>query len=89
MTGNALGGDVYWASGLHLYTPLPFRPGKGGFGDFFRSHFFVNAGNVYNIQTGRNLVGKIVSSKHVWYSVIVIIETYHSLLQIPRLSVSF
>lgn len=54
--GNALGGDVYWASGLHLYTPLPFRPGKGGFGDFFRSHFFVNAGNVYNIQTDKPII---------------------------------
>lgn len=51
--GNALGGDTYWAAGLHLYTPLPFRPGKGGFGDFFRTHFFVNAGNVYNIQTDK------------------------------------
>lgn len=57
--GNALGGDVYWASGLHLYTPLPFRPGKGGFGDFFRSHFFVNAGNVYNIQTDKPIMDNL------------------------------
>jgi outer membrane protein insertion porin family len=23
--GNAIGGQMYWAAGLHLYTPLPFR----------------------------------------------------------------
>lgn len=31
---------------MHLFTPLPFRPGKGGFGELFRTHLFVNAGNV-------------------------------------------
>ncbi|VVD04755.1 unnamed protein product [Leptidea sinapis] len=40
----ATGGTIYWASGLHLYTPLPFHPGKGGLGELFRSHLFVNAG---------------------------------------------
>ncbi|XP_048728187.1 sorting and assembly machinery component 50 homolog [Ostrea edulis] len=53
---NALGGETYWAGGLHLYTPLPFRPGKGGFGDFFRSHFFINAGNVYNLQSDKSVL---------------------------------
>ncbi|KAH3857700.1 sorting and assembly machinery component 50 homolog [Dreissena polymorpha] len=48
--GNALGGDVYCMGGLHLYTPLPFRPGSGGFGELFRSHFFVNAGNCGNVE---------------------------------------
>ncbi|CAG9862329.1 unnamed protein product [Phyllotreta striolata] len=48
--GDALGSNVYWAGGLHLFTPLPFRPGKGGFGDLFRTHFFVNTGNVGNIE---------------------------------------
>lgn len=42
----SMGGEVFWASGLHLYTPLPFRPGRGGFGDLFRMHFFANAGNL-------------------------------------------
>lgn len=42
--GQATGGRVYWCSGLHLYTPLPFNPGKGGLGELFRSHVFVNAG---------------------------------------------
>nr|XP_032525596.1 sorting and assembly machinery component 50 homolog [Danaus plexippus plexippus] len=41
---HSLGGTVYWASGVHLYTPLPFQPGKGGLGELFRSHFFINGG---------------------------------------------
>ncbi|KAG7295666.1 hypothetical protein JYU34_021950 [Plutella xylostella] len=41
---QATGGRMYWASGVHLYTPLPFRPGAGGLGDLFRSHLFANAG---------------------------------------------
>lgn len=52
MTGDYLGGEGYWAGGLHLYTPLPFRPGKGGFGDLFRTHFFLNAGNLCNLNYG-------------------------------------
>ncbi|XP_046382393.1 sorting and assembly machinery component 50 homolog B [Ischnura elegans] len=44
--GNSLGGEVFWAGGLHLFSPLPFRPGGGGFGDLFRTHVFVNAGNI-------------------------------------------
>jgi len=52
--GNSLGGTVYWASGLHLYTPLPFRPGKGGLGDLFKSHVFVTAGNVGNYWLSGN-----------------------------------
>ena len=46
--GSALGGSMYWASGLHLYTPLPFRPGRDGYGDLFKTHVFVTAGNVGN-----------------------------------------
>lgn len=44
--GYSVGGAVYWAGGLHLYTPLPFRPGKGGIGDYFRMHAFATAGNL-------------------------------------------
>jgi outer membrane protein insertion porin family len=51
--GCALGANAYWCTGLHLYTPLPFRPGKGGFGDYFRTHFFVNAGNLSTVDFGR------------------------------------
>jgi len=39
---------MYWASGLHMFAPLPFRPGRGGFGDLFKTHMFVTAGNVGN-----------------------------------------
>lgn len=46
--GNSIGGDVYWALALHLYTPLPFRPGRHGFGDLFKLHGFINGGNVSN-----------------------------------------
>lgn len=53
VTGDYLGGEAYWAGGLHLYTPLPFRPGRGGFGDFFRTHFFLNAGNLCNLNYGK------------------------------------
>ena len=48
--GNALGAEAYWLCAAHVYTPLPFRPGKGGFGDLFRTHFFLNAGNLGNIN---------------------------------------
>ncbi|XP_015510804.2 sorting and assembly machinery component 50 homolog B isoform X1 [Neodiprion lecontei] len=46
--GNSIGGDVYWALALHLYTPLPFRPGRNSFGDLFRLHGFINGGNLTN-----------------------------------------
>nr|XP_023026229.1 sorting and assembly machinery component 50 homolog B [Leptinotarsa decemlineata] len=52
--GDALGSMAFWAAGLHLFTPLPFRPGKGGFGDLFRTHFFMNAGNIGNFQLAKN-----------------------------------
>ncbi|XP_036376104.1 sorting and assembly machinery component 50 homolog B isoform X2 [Megalops cyprinoides] len=50
--GDYLGGEAYWAGGVHLYTPLPFRPVQGGFGDLFRTHFFLNAGNLCNLNYG-------------------------------------
>lgn len=51
--GDYLGGEAYWAGGLHVYTPLPFRPGQGGFGELFRTHFFLNAGNLCNLNYGK------------------------------------
>lgn len=48
--GDSLGGNTYWASALHVYTPLPFRPAKEGFGDLFRFHGFINAGNVNDVR---------------------------------------
>ncbi|KAG7214024.1 hypothetical protein KM043_001394 [Ampulex compressa] len=47
--GSSLGGNAYWATALHVYTPLPFRPGRNSFGDHFRLHGFINGGNVSNI----------------------------------------
>jgi hypothetical protein len=45
--------QAYWAGGLHLFTPLPFSPGKGGFGDLFKTHIFINAGNLGNVYLGK------------------------------------
>jgi len=52
--GCALGGTMYWATGLHLYAPLPFRPGRGGLGDLFKTHMFLTAGNVGNFGLSGN-----------------------------------
>ncbi|KAJ8916606.1 hypothetical protein NQ315_000251 [Exocentrus adspersus] len=52
--GDALGATAHWSAGLHLFTPLPFRPGRGGFGELFRTHFFVNAGNVGNFRMSKD-----------------------------------
>ncbi|CAH1114993.1 unnamed protein product [Psylliodes chrysocephalus] len=67
--GDALGSRAYWAGGLHLFTPLPFRPGRGGFGDLFRTHFFVNAGNVGDIEvkSGQNILEIIRNNVRVSY----------------------
>ncbi|XP_064600502.1 sorting and assembly machinery component 50 homolog [Liolophura sinensis] len=58
--GNALGADTYWLCAFHMYTPLPFRPGKGGFGELFRSHFFINAGNLGNLNFDGSLKEKVL-----------------------------
>jgi outer membrane protein assembly factor BamA len=47
---DSLGGDMYWSLGLHLYTPLPFRP--GGFAERFRTHIFATAGNLAQFTEG-------------------------------------
>lgn len=52
--GNALGANTYWLAGVHLYSPLPFRPGAGGLGEFFRTHAFLNAGNIGNFAFSDN-----------------------------------
>lgn len=50
--GDYLGGEAYWAGGLHLFTPLPFTRRRGGFMDLFRTHLFLNAGNLCNLNYG-------------------------------------
>ena len=47
---DSLGADAYWAAGLHVHTPLPFRPGRGGLGDKIKTHFFVNTGNLVSLD---------------------------------------
>jgi outer membrane protein assembly factor BamA len=47
---DSLGGDMYWSLGLHLYTPLPFRP--GGLAEKFRTHTFATAGNLAQFTQG-------------------------------------
>lgn len=58
--GDALGSNAYWAAGVHLFTPLPFRPGRGGFGELFRTHFFINAGNVGDFSLGRSARDQLI-----------------------------
>ena len=41
---------MYWSLGLHLYTPLPFRP--GGLAEKFRTHTFATAGNLAQFTQG-------------------------------------
>lgn len=59
--GDAIGGFGYWGTGLHLFTPLPFRPGRGGLGELFRTHFFVNAGNVVDFNEDSKPLSEILS----------------------------
>lgn len=66
--GCSLGGDVYWSSGIHLYTPLPFRPSHNGFCQHFRTHLFLNAGNLasYNSELSwRDNASRLVSDTRV------------------------
>ena len=48
--GNALGANTYWLGGLHLYSPLPFISKENVIYDFFRSHMFMNIGNIGNFS---------------------------------------
>lgn len=51
--GVARGTRAYWATGIHLWTPLPFNQYFGGFGDLFRTHFFYNFGNCETFSLGK------------------------------------
>jgi len=74
---NALGGTMYWATGLHLYTPLPFRRTSKGssFGDLFRTHAFVTAGNLltdYTYKTNKGVgqnIDKAIKNFRLSYGV--------------------
>jgi len=47
--GCAVGGETYWCTGAHLYSPLPLLR-RTVITDLFRLHFFTNAGNIGNFQ---------------------------------------
>lgn len=51
--GIPRGTRAYWATGIHLWTPLPFASYFGGFGDLFRTHFFYNFGNCETFSLGK------------------------------------
>lgn len=50
--GVPRGSNVYWASAVHLWAPLPFNRYFGGFGDLFRTHLFYNFGNCDSLSLG-------------------------------------
>ena len=43
-TGYSMGGEAYWAAGLHLFTPLPFV--RNELVRQIRIHSFATAGNL-------------------------------------------
>jgi len=49
--GYSLGGESYWGSSAHLYSPLPFTSANSSLYDYFKTHMFVNAGGLYAGQT--------------------------------------
>lgn len=70
--GNFLGANSYWQCGLHVYTPLPFRPGKNGFGELFRTHFFCNLGNAVDIKSpylSRSTLRDLTEATRISYGV--------------------
>ena len=44
VVGYSLGGNAYWASGLHLFAPLPYVTHQ--FFSRIRIHYFATAGNL-------------------------------------------
>lgn len=51
--GVAAGCQSYWASGIHVWSPLPFSRYFGGFGDLFRTHLFYNFGTCNTFTTDK------------------------------------
>ena len=49
-SGYSLGGEMYWAAGLHLYHPLPFI--HGHINRFLKLHAFLTTGKLFNYGTG-------------------------------------
>lgn len=50
--GDFIGGDLHWAAGISLVTPLPKRPEWP-----LKPHFFVNAGRLASVDPSASLSG--------------------------------
>ena len=48
-SGYSLGGEAYWATGLHLYHPLPFL--RGQINEFLKTHLFLTTGHLFSYGT--------------------------------------
>ncbi|GAB6019430.1 hypothetical protein CHUAL_001011 [Chamberlinius hualienensis] len=59
---SATGCEMFWSAAAHLYTPLPFRPLRGGLGENFRLHFFANTGNIGRFSIAGNDLQQFVNS---------------------------
>jgi outer membrane protein insertion porin family len=46
----SLGNDAYWLFAAHLYTPLPFLHNHKTLCSWFKTHSFVNVGNLLSID---------------------------------------
>jgi outer membrane protein insertion porin family len=46
----SLGNDAYWLLAAHLYTPLPFLHNHKTLCSWFKTHSFVNVGNLLSID---------------------------------------
>lgn len=53
LEGVPKGSNIYWASAVHLWAPLPFSRYFGGFGELFRTHLFYNFGNCDSLSLGK------------------------------------
>jgi len=60
--GYALGGESYWGSSLHLYSPLPFTSSRSTLYDYFKTHLFVNAGGLYSGPNQLDSSGSLMRS---------------------------
>ena len=47
----SLGNTAYWLAGAHLYTPLPFLHNHKGLSSWFKTHSFVNIGNLFSAHS--------------------------------------
>jgi len=65
--GCALGGESFWGTSLHLYSPLPFTSASSSLYNHFRTHLFVNAGSLYgeNQVTGSRSAGRYAVPKRL------------------------